>query len=222
MENYLFYGYLKWQKDNKKNTKRKSVVPIIGKILFGLIIISFISAIVLALIKSTVSYVPICIQLLCYVLMFFYTELLLTNNSSAYYNNHKEYCEKLYLFIDSFSITEKEEIAEMRNRILAKLIKIKSDTEKRKKRLDKWMQILVIPIALAILNNMINNQTDLNTVYKYIFSIIAMFIMIYLTVYAILIITNAINKMRQNQYQCFCDDLQGVIDCKFGITSTKP
>lgn len=219
MENYLFYAYLKWQKENKENTIYKLFkMPILAKILLVILFLTAILSFVFIFNNMLIaSVINMLIESTCCIITFFYTERLQTKNCNDGFTKYEAYCFKLYAWINSFSISKEDEIIAIRKRIIKKAETLKSDDSKQKDKVEKWLQILVIPIVLAVVNNVINNQTDISLIITYVISILILFVTIYVVIYTVLAIKNVFSKKRINQYQCFANDLQGILDVKFGI-----
>ncbi len=220
MNNYLFYSYLKWQKDNNDSSIKKLLkLPKPAIVLLILLSISCITTIILLFIQLSLSYIALAFEFIIVVITFFYSERMLIKTSINNLESYRNYCFKLYTWICTFSVTEKEDINELMNRILESKNNLAIIKVRQLERIDRWMQVLVIPIVLAIVNNLISKQTDINQVTVYILTILALFATIYFFIYAAIAAMNIFNKKKINQYQSFADDLQGIIDVKFGMLS---
>lgn len=220
MNNYLFYSYLKWQKDNNDSSIKKLLkLPKPAIVLLILLSISCITTIILLFIQLSLSYIALAFEFIIVVITFFYSERMLIKTSINNLESYRNYCFKLYTWICTFSVTEKEDINELMNRILESKNNLAIIKVRQLERIDRWMQVLVIPIVLAIVNNLISKQTDINQVTVYILTILALFATIYFFIYAAIAAMNIFNKKKINQYQIFADDLQGIIDVKFGMLS---
>ena len=220
MNEYLFYSYLKWQKENKDSTIKKLFqLPKSAIIIMIVFIIISISGLILSIKQSGLAYVAILFQFIVLFIFIIYSERILINISMTNLERYRNYCIKLYTWISEFSISEKDDINELMNRIIDSMNNLIKIQDKQKEKIERWMQVLVIPIILAIVNNIISSKTDISIVTAYILTILALFASIYLLICFVILVRNIMNKMRINQYQSFIEDLQGIIDVKFGILS---
>lgn len=222
MENYILYSYLKWHKDNKKSTIKEVLkLPIVAKILLLILVLSLVIGSIMAFMNNEYTWIPILIETITCIISYFYTERFQIKNSMDNYEKYKKYCLDLYGWLNTFSIRTKDDIFEIKKRIELNYQQMQSDIEKKRQRIDKWMQILIIPIVLAIVNNLIDKQTDINKLLEYITSLVFLVAVAYVSIYSIITIINIFTQQRIKQFQNLADDLQGVIDIKFGISNNE-
>ena len=104
---------------------------------------------------------------------------------------------------------------EIKNRINNTIIEAKEKSKIKKENAEKWLQVLLIPIILAVANNIINTQTEMNKVIAYIFSIMIVFLSIYTTTIALVSATSIFDNWQISKYERFYNELQSVLDIEF-------
>ncbi|MEE1125579.1 MAG: hypothetical protein U0L18_06540 [Acutalibacteraceae bacterium] len=223
METPLFYAYLKYQKDNQPDVWKfflklpKHIICI-----FILIAISIIVSIITAVFEATVpTLIALAVQVIAYLLMYYFTEKHLIKFSESNYNKYCDYCEKLNIWLKEHSINSDENIDELLQRFKVQISEAKSENEKSKNRFDKWLQTLVIPIILAIITTIITKQDDLVTIINPVIVILMVFVVLYVTVTSIAEFVSLPEKRRIEQMQCFANDLQGVLDYRKKSSETQ-
>lgn len=218
METYIFYNYLKWRKDSKNTTINKLLkMPILPKLLIISLITSGIISLIALFFSEKISFAFIIIEVILGIISLFYSEKLFIDNSNQKYQDYKLYCNDLSTWLQSFDIIKKEQIAILQKRIDIIVSESKTKSVSRRETAEKWLQVLLIPIILAIANNIINSQTDLNKVIAYIISIMIIFLSIYSTTLAFVSVFSLLDNWQISKYKQFSNDLQSVIDIKFGL-----
>ena len=85
----------------------------------------------------------------------------------------------------------------------------------RRDHIEKWIQIFIIPILLAVFSVLIKEQTDLTMLITYaalFLIVIGSVASVFLSCYSIY---DFFKKHKIEQMKSLCDDLQGVLDCQF-------
>lgn len=218
MHTILFDSYRKYQKENNdKFYKAISKLPKGAKFLLGGLVISFIYsilAIFFSFFKNTyiiclVSQVTLCISL------FFYTENFQIKNSDIRFLVYKEYCDKiLQWLIDCGIIVTKENIIELMLRVEKEIEKAEKQRAITRERIDKWIQILIIPILLAVFSAIIKAQTDLTVLFAYTFAFLIVLGSIALAFINCYNILDFFKKRKLEQLKSLYNDLRGVLDCQ--------
>lgn len=216
METFIFYNYLKWKKDTKNDTINKIIkMPTIPKLLIILLISSGILSIVTLFVSQKLSSIFIIIEVLSGIISFINSEKMFIDNSPQKYQDFKEYCKKLRNWLKNFDIKSEEQISTLKNRINHTVIEAKEKSKIKKENAEKWLQVLLIPIILAVANNIINTQTETNKVIAYIFSIMIVFLSIYTTTIALVSATSIFDNWQISKYERFYNELQSVLDIEF-------
>lgn len=216
METFIFYNYLKWKKDTKNDTINKIIkMPTIPKLLIILLISGGILSIVTLFVSQKLSSIFIIIEVLSGIISFINSEKMFIDNSPQKYQDFKEYCKNLRNWLKSFDIKSEEQISTLKNRINHTVIEAKEKSKIKKENAEKWLQVLLIPIILAVANNIINTQTEMNKVIAYIFSIMIVFLSIYTTTIALVSATSIFDNWQISKYERFYNELQSVLDIEF-------
>ena len=156
-----------------------------------------------------VSQVTLCISL------FFYTENFQIKNSDIRFLVYKEYCDKiLQWLIDCGIIVTKENIIELMLRVEKEIEKAEKQRAITRERIDKWIQILIIPILLAVFSAIIKAQTDLTVLFAYTFAFLIVLGSIALAFINCYNILDFFKKRKLEQLKSLYNDLQGVLDCQ--------
>ena len=218
MEWFLYYSYQKFRKDNLESIPRRLLrLPAIAITLFGLLCISTIAGLAFAFIPAMKMFmwIPIVLELICCIVLYFYTENYQVKVSYEKLEDYKTYCEVIYRWLQSCSLSTREEIQEIRRRLLAHIEKVEADRKYKKESTDRWLQVLVIPVILAVLSAFINQQTGYVQAMNYAFFLIFIFLVIYSMIWGVRRVRYFFSGSNLEQIQCFANDLQGVLDTQF-------
>lgn len=220
MEWILYYSYLKFRKDNMESIPRRLArLPALVIVLFCLLCISMIAGLIVSLIATNkiFAWIPIGIEFLCCIIIYFYTENYQMRMSDVKLGDYQVYCGEVYKWLESCSFSSKEEIQEIRNRLQSYIVKTEADRKYKKESVDKWLQVLVIPVILAVLSVLINQQAGFEYALSYAFSIIFVFLLIYGAIWGVRRVKYFFSERKLDQIQYFADDLQGVLDTQFKV-----
>lgn len=199
MELILFNNYRKYQKEHKESfAKTIFKLPLMAVILLVIVFVSAATGAIFTFIASlrVCSWILLLIELLCCLGLYLYTERYLVTNSFSKLIEYREGCNKTYEWLKSCSVTPKESIYELNQRILSHINKLENELIHKRERMDKWMQILVIPIALAIFSAIIKAQTDIAIVMGYTLSLLFIFAFIYLFIFILMLIVNVKSTLK--------------------------
>lgn len=108
-----------------------------------------------------------------------------------------------------------ENITEIMTRTNKRIDLLEKKRKERRDRIDRWIQILIIPILLAIFSAVIKEQTDLSLLLVYAVTMIVAIAstgLAFLNIYNIL---DSFQKRKLEQIKSFVEDLQGILDCQF-------
>ena len=218
MQTILFDSYRKYQKENKgKFFKVISKLPLGAKFLLGGLVLSFIYsilAIFLSFFKNTylvslISQVILCISL------YFYTENFQIKNSDVRFLVYKEYCAEIQQWLVEIGIVvTKENITELMLRVEKEIEKAEKQRTTTRERIEKWIQILIIPILLAVFSAIIRAQTDLTILFAYTFAFLIVIGSMALAFINCNNIFDFFKKRKLEQLKSLYNDLQGVLDCQ--------
>jgi len=156
------------------------------------------------------------VEVLTCVALYFYTENFQIKTSDSRLFVYQEYCEKIKHWLDSVGVNvTPENITEIMTRTNKRIDLLEKKRKERRDRIDRWIQILIIPILLAIFSAVIKEQTDLSLLLVYA---VTMIVAIASTGLAFLNIYNILDffqKRKLEQMKSFVEDLQGILDCQF-------
>lgn len=104
------------------------------------------------------------------------------------------------------------EIKELKGRVDNYRNELFTISEKREKRIDKWIQALAVPFVLAIITAVIDKNDNLGTAIYIVFSITLIGAMIFSVVWLYNNFKGLLRKQKTEQLKFFSDDLQGILD----------
>lgn len=215
MDLLLLYSYLKYRKGNDDSTFKKIMqIPYFAIIMFAILVICVLTSLVFlfAVPNVLIMYIPLVIEIICAIVLYFYTEHMQVKMSDVNMSIYIERCKDTYQWLKSQTVIDKSRIQDYRTRLIARIDKNEKAITDRKRRIDKWMQTLLIPITLAIYSALVREQTDFNLIMSYALAFTAFIITIYVLFICLINFRSIIEKREINQIQAFVDDLQGVID----------
>lgn len=218
MHTILFDSYRKYQKENKgKFFKVISKMPIGAKFLLGGLVLSFIYsilAIFFSFFKNTYLISLISQVILC-ISSYFYTENFQIKNSDVRFLVYKEYCAEIQQWlVECGIVVTKKNITELMLRIEKEIGKAEKQRATTRERIEKWIQILIIPILLAVFSAIIRAQTDLTVLFTYTLAfliVIGSMALAFINCYNIF---DFFKKRKLEQLKSLYNDLQGVLDCQ--------
>lgn len=214
MENYLFYAYLNFAKDNKQTfwpkllSQPKAII-----IIFSLVFVSCLSASVFALFNCLIGVIiSITVELIFGGIFCWLSDKHHIDFCFEEYSKYKKYCNDLFLWMKSFDVNSIKDVKIVFDRITIKIDKMKAERESSNARLDKWLQILIIPVVIAIITAIVAKQISIEEMISYSISIIVLFAIIYGTILIFREISYLPQKHRIAQMECFANDLQAILD----------
>lgn len=219
MESILFDSYRKYQKEQKDNFIQAIFkLPVWVQIFLAMIVLCLVySVLVLFVLCLRVVYgYCLAVEVLTCVALYFYTENFQIKTSDSRLFVYQEYCEKIKHWLDSVGVNvTPENITEIMTRTNKRIDLLEKKRKERRDRIDRWIQILIIPILLAIFSAVIKEQTDLSLLLVYAVTMIVAIAstgLAFLNIYNIL---DSFQKRKLEQIKSFVEDLQGILDCQF-------
>mgnify|MGYP005762865589 CR=1 FL=1 len=228
MESILFDSYRKYQKEHKDNfIKAIFKLPIWAQIFLVIIVLCLAYSVLVVFVPCLrVAYgYCLAVEVLTCVALYFYTENFQIKTSDSRLFVYQEYCEKIKQWLVSVGVNvTPENIKEIMKRTNKRIALLEKKRKERRDRIDKWIQILIIPILLAIFSAVIKEQTDLSLLLVYAVSMIVAIASIGLAFLNIYNIIDFFQKRKLEQMKSFAEDLQGVLDCQFAckLIGLKP
>ena len=153
-------------------------------------------------------------MILC-ISLYFYTENFQIKNSDVRFLVYKEYCDEIQQWlVECGIVVTKENITELMLRIEKEIGKAEKQRATTRERIEKWIQILIIPILLAVFSAIIRAQTDLTVLFTYTLAfliVIGSMALAFINCYNIF---DFFKKRKLEQLKSLYNDLQGVLDCQ--------
>lgn len=218
METLLFDSYRVFQKEHNGSIIRRFFKLPVGAItLFFFALASVVGAIVFTVIeKPHLCLVCLCVEILTGVVMFFYTEnyqLKTIDNRLKTYHN---YCADVHIWLSGtgFVVTP-QNIREVLARANKHIEYQEKTTTKKNENIRHIVDVLLIPFLLAIFSLWMTGKTELEVLITgalAIFTAVGFFGMIAYFIYSAM---SFYRKRKLEQWRCFADDLQGVLDTQF-------
>ena len=219
MESILFDSYRKYQKEQKDNfIKAIFKLPIWAQIFLVIIVLCLVYSILVVFVPllRTAYIYCLAVEVLTCVALYFYTENFQIKTSDSRLFVYQAYCKKIKLWLDSVGvIVTPENITEIMKRTNKHIAQLEKKRKERRDRIDRWIQILIIPILLAIFSAVIKEQTDLSLLLVYAVTMIVTIASIGLAFLNIYNIIDFFQKRKLEQMKSFAEDLQGILDCHF-------
>lgn len=219
MENYIFNCYQKWLKDEKGNIfqqflKCNRVVKILIILLFIPLIVMMASCVFLFNTKSELWTIILAIATLAElgasILAYVYNNRYDIDNSSNDLKHHREHCDELKEMLTKHHVSHSLMI-KIADRYKAAIDDIETKMKSNYERINKVMQIVLIPLSAAILGELIKEQ-DADSVLNY--GVLCLFIIgiIYGILFLPIFLYNNVLSDIQSKYRRFVNDLQSVLD----------
>lgn len=219
MEQFLYKNYLKYLKENKTPLyKSLLALPRCAAMLLILLILS--SALVLVFITMgnlrQYAFIPLGLEAVWCVASYFYSERYEINNSETYMTNYMDYCSDVYGWLKSLSVSvEKDSVIEIKRRIDVRLEKIEKAKEIHRNTIERIVQVIIIPVILAVFAAIIKNESDTNVIVVYGTVVIFFPIALILALFGVFELLNIIKKNEFEQLKSFSDVLQGILDTQY-------
>lgn len=217
MEEYIFNCYMKYQKENNPDVSKKLkslprelrllILLLIGSVIGGLATFflgneSFASAFLL--LETVLSFV-----------FYWRFENYRIKVSDKSIEKHKEYCSNIANWLKTIDIKTDEHIQLVYTRVTERISKINNEREKSVNRLEKWVQVLAVPILICIISEIIKSDVDINVAIANSFVVIIISALIFSFIYISHILKWLPIKRNIVQMQYFADDLRSILDYRF-------
>lgn len=221
MEEQLLYIYLNWRKEHNNSSEIKNKASIFWILTFIITGVCFIAAIVLYAVNPNLLTIPAVILLLSTIIIDFLSNLHQIKQSNVSFERYNEYCNNMYEMLSNFNISTKDNINELIGRLCNKKNEIQTIIEKKFESIDKWIQTLIIPTTLAIISGTFALKSNITEASIQSFVLLTFLILIYLTVINIISIMSFVKNIKIDNYGFFVEDLQGILDIKWGMMSSN-
>lgn len=213
MELDLFYAYLEFQKNNKTPFSKKLLkTPIFAYILFLVTLLSCIFGIYFVIShKTTRAIISIFIETICYFISDYYIEYFTIKNSAENLKNAKEHYSVIKEWLQKNNISNSAFIEKIKQQIFVRINDLKDKQIRFNTQIEKWLNLLVIPIILIIANFVVDSTNKLSEVIIYSFSIFIICLSLYNISKFFYSVFWFSTKLKIERLSIFADDLQGVL-----------
>lgn len=218
MENLLFDSYRVFQKEYNGNIIRRFFkLPLGATILFFLAMTSVIGATVFTVWeKQGLCLACLGVEIVTGVAMFFYTENYQLKTVDKRLITYRNYCADVHAWLSrtGFLVTP-QNIEEFLVRVNRQIEQQENIAIKKNEHIRHIVDVVLIPFLLAIFSLWMTGKTELAVLVTgalAIFTAVGFFGMIAYFIYSALSFSR---KRKLEQWRCFADDLQGVLDTQF-------
>lgn len=161
------------------------------------------------------SYTILVEAVLC-VVIYFYTDHFRIDNSGRRLTKYANYCGQIASWLKSTGfVFNQTNVEQLIKRLSAKLDKIENERLKRKETIEKWIQILIIPVLLAVFSQSIQKQENVAVLLSFAVVVLSFVGLIGISILSMNSIIEFFRKRKIEQLRGFVDDLQGVLDTQF-------
>ena len=217
MEEYIFNCYMKYQKENNPDVSKKLkslprelrllILLLIGSVIGGLATFflgneSFASAFLL--LETVLSFV-----------FYWRFENYRIKVSDKSIEKHKEYCSNIANWLKTIDIETDEDIQLVYKRLTERISKNNESRTKSVNRVEKWTQVLLVPILICIISEIIKSDVDISVAIANSFVVILISGLVFSLIYISRFFKWFPNKRETAQMQCFADDLRSILDYRF-------
>lgn len=226
MHSIVFDSYLKYQKENKNNViKSISKMPVVVMICLSIMVISLLAVVGnIFLLKSNIIYLIFIIaEFISGITLYFFTENFYIKTSNTRLHTYKSYCKDIYTWLQNIGIeTDADTIELLRTRLNEDIETYKVNRKESKDRVEKWVQVLIIPIILAVFTQAISDNTNIESLFLYTTMLLLMVGFIAIICHNFYNFIDFTKKRKIEQMISLANDLQGVLDTQINNRFDKP
>lgn len=134
---------------------------------------------------------------------------------------YQSYLHDCLLWLISNGFENKQSVLLLHEKINNSFNELKAEQKERNTHFEKWVQVLAVPVILAIITAAIKEQSDTTSMISYSIAIVIAFMALYCIVSWIKNILWFPNKRKMEQLNCFKNDLRGILDWEYGEFKSK-
>lgn len=222
MDEYLFNCYLNWQRERYGNIfKQLHKIGAVMRIILITTCIIMVSVVIFTVLEYTgiiatnCSLLLMIISIILFVIVKFYTDHYMVKNSYTRLDNYIEYCKLFKDWLIEHGIEDRGLVFAILKREKDTLNMMDDRILKNNERVNKVMQILIIPVALSMLGTILNIQTDIHLIFEIGGHFLILILLMYLLCsFFVSVFNNFIIKQKKDDIIGFVNDLQSIIDLK--------
>ncbi len=214
MDERVFICYLNYQKSNNPDISKKlKVLPLDIWVLMIAVVISICGAIG-SVCKGWdyASYIFLFCEVVLSILFYWRFENYRIKISKISLEKHREYCLNIEDWLKTIKIEKYEHIELVYKRITERIVKNENEHKNSSDRLDKWVQVLAVPVLLCFITEIIKSDADLVVAVANLFVVIFISIIGFSSVYIFRFLKWFPIKREIAQMQYFAEDLRSILD----------
>lgn len=214
MDERVFICYLKYQKKNNPDISKKlKSLPKDILVLMILLICSVLGGFVSSCMgNDTVSSVLLLCETVLSFVFYWRFENYRIKISDKSIEKHKEYCLNIANWLKTVDIETDEHIQLVYERITERILKNNDEREKSVNRVEKWVQVLLVPILICIISEIIKSDADVSVAIANSFVVILISALVFSLIYISRFLKWFPNKRETAQMQYFAEDLRSILD----------
>ena len=220
MENYIFYCYKEWlKKEDGDLFKQIFKLPVLARVLLGLLLAGLIVFFVIlgftigGYYNTTLILIWSAIYFALCITINIYTENYQVKTSKKSLKNYQEYCDRMREEIIIENNISEEIIPKLIERYNVKVKEIDEKIVLRNSKLNKFMEMLLIPISVMILGAMLEKSANAEQTLGFGLSGVLIILFFYAIALFVLFVYDAIIRFPQVKYKQFITDMQSILDC---------
>lgn len=214
MEELLFYNYLNYQKTQSAPLgKRIFQFPRIPLFFCFLSLLAMLVGIIAMICNAqVVAIIAVIIEVSSGFALEYTLEDFKIKNSKDRITKFYTYSLNLKDWLISNLVEDVKDICEIKSRIEKRIATYKKEQDALSERIDKWLQILAVPITILAITYIINQTIPLVEKMSYVISILLVFGILYGFISIMKNISRFIGKRKAEQMEYFAEDLQAILD----------
>lgn len=216
MHNMLFYNYLKVQNSNKQNFLKDLLkTPLSAKLLLLALIVTGFSVFISVYINKTAYFIALLLEIVLCLIVHIYTERFTINNSDIRIEDYINRSKETLAWLKGIGVVvTNENIEDILQRTIKTIEKMENKRSGWINRIEKWIQVILIPVALSIFSYLLDNTSNWENIIYNSVAIVFLVLTIIVVVACFFNVCSFFNKRKIEQYKYFAHDLQGVLDCQ--------
>lgn len=218
METLLFDSYRVFQKKyNGSIIRRFFKLPVIAIVFFFIAIGSVVGAITLTLWgQQNLSLICVGVEIAMGIATFIYTENYQLKTIDKRLTTYRSYCTDVHRWLSEtgFVVTPSN-VHEVLERVKQQIERQENQRKAKTENIRHIVDVMLIPFLLAIFSIWMTGNTDLAVLVTGALALFSVVGTLGMMVYFIYSILSFYHKHKLEQWRCFADDLQGVIDTQF-------
>ena len=225
MDELLFYRYLNFQKEHTTPISKRlfKLPPIFLALSFGVLVSAITGIWLLCIGKQGWAILAAVCECVCCLGSEFYMQRFQIVHSKT--NTEKQLIAWQHLseWLSETPASDNAKITEIKDRIEQRIAKERAVKKESLDRLEKWVQLLALPLVLVIATKAINLQPEIVPAIAIATAIFIVCVILYGLLKLVIGILELPQSWQLKQMDFFAEDLQGVLDLeRFEIEKISP